>query len=159
MNYIKHKDAVLVIVGASWYSDDRISDYIAYIRSLAKKSPIPVITTGYVQQQEVHNWFCAADLFVCTSIWDEPLARVHYEAMAAGLPFITTARGGNPEIIMNENGVLVHDPEDPEEYAKLINEMFSNMEAIRQMGLRGRRLVEKNFTWQHVANNILEIWG
>jgi spore coat protein SA len=159
MSHLKHSDAVLVIVGAAWYSDNSISDYIAYTRCLADKSPIPVITTGYVQADEVHNWFCAADVFVCTSIWEEPLARVHYEAMAAGLPFITTARGGNPEVILNQNGLLVQDPEDPLEYANHINQLFSNMKAVKEMGLRGRRLVEDHFTWEHVAKNILSVWG
>lgn len=158
MSHIKSKDAVLVIVGAAWYSDDRVSDYISYTRALAERSPIPVITTGFVQADEVHNWFCAADVFVCTSIWEEPLARVHYEAMAAGLPFITTARGGNPEIILNDNGYLVQNPEDPIEYANHLNNMLANLESTRNMGLRGRKLVEENFTWNHVANNILSVW-
>ncbi len=158
MSEVKSKDAVLVIVGAAWFSDDRVSDYIAYTRALADRSPIPVITTGFVQADEVHNWFCAADVFVCTSIWEEPLARVHYEAMAAGLPFITTARGGNPEIVQNDNGYLVQNPEDPSEYANYLNKMLSNLDYTREMGLRGRKMVEENFTWNHVANNILSVW-
>ena len=159
MDHIKHQDAVLVIVGAAWFSDDRISDYIAYLRAMAERSPIPVMTTGYVQAQDVHKWFCAADVFVCTSIWEEPLARVHYEAMAAGLPLITTARGGNPEIIRGNNGVIIQDPENPVEYAEHINAMLSNLGNAGKMGLQGRKLVEENFTWNHVAGNILEVWG
>ncbi|WP_168123147.1 glycosyltransferase family 4 protein [Paenibacillus sp. HB172176] len=159
MNHIKQQDAVLVIVGAAWFSDDRISDYIAYLRAMAERSPIPVKTTGYVQAQDVHKWYCAADVFVCTSIWEEPLARVHYEAMAAGLPLITTARGGNPEIIRGNNGVIVQDPENPLEYADHINAMLSNPGNAGRMGLQGRKLVEDHFTWNHVAGNILEVWG
>ncbi|QNK57683.1 glycosyltransferase family 4 protein [Paenibacillus sp. PAMC21692] len=159
MSQVKHSDAVLVIVGAAWYSDDRISDYIAYLRAMAETSPLPVMTTGYVQASDVHKWFCAADMFVCTSIWEEPLARVHYEAMAAGLPLITTARGGNPEIIRGNNGVIVENPEDPAEYATKINAMLSNLGESRQMGLNGRKLTEDNFTWSHVAGNILEVWN
>ncbi|MDQ6418807.1 glycosyltransferase family 4 protein [Paenibacillus sp. LHD-117] len=159
MSQVKHSDAVLVIVGAAWYSDNRISDYIAYLRAIAEKSPIPVMTTGYVQASDVHKWFCAADVFVCTSIWEEPLARVHYEAMAAGLPLITTARGGNPEIIRNNNGIIIQNPEEPSEYAAQINTMLSNVSGSRQMGLQGRKLVEENFTWNHVAGQILEVWG
>mgnify|MGYP001230986948 CR=1 FL=1 len=159
MSSVKHSDAVLVIVGAAWYSDNRVSDYIAYLRALAEKSPIPVITTGYVQANEVHKWFCAADIFVCTSIWEEPLARVHYEAMAAGLPLITTARGGNPEIIRGNNGGIVSNPEDPAEYAAHLNSLLSNLGNARTMGLQGRKLVEDNFTWNHVASQVLDVWG
>lgn len=157
--HLKHSDVALVIVGASWYSDNSINDYIAYIRALANRSPVPVITTGYIQAHDVHQWFSVGDVFVCTSIWNEPLARVHYEAMATGLPFITTARGGNPEIIRNQNGLLVNNPEDPLEYATYLNDLFSNMASSKQMGLRGRKLVEQNFTWNDVANQVLSVWG
>ena len=43
------------------------------------------------------------------------LARVHYEAMAAGLPIITTDRGGNGEIFVQDvNGLLIKDYSNPE---------------------------------------------
>lgn len=158
MSELQHSDAVLVIVGGAWFSDNTISDYVAYVRALAERAPIPVITTGYVDAHEVHRWFCAGDVFVCTSIWQEPLARVHYEAMAAGLPFLTTARGGNPEIIANNNGILISDPENPSEYAQKLNTILSDLKQARQMGINGRRLAERNFTWERVAQDILAVW-
>ncbi|WP_018754273.1 glycosyltransferase family 4 protein [Paenibacillus terrigena] len=158
MSKLNHSDAALVVVGGAWYSDNTISDYVAYVRALAERAPLPVITTGYVQAHDVHRWFYAGDVFVCTSLWQEPLARVHYEAMAAGLPFLTTARGGNPEIIVNNNGLLVTNPEDPSEYAEKLNTMLSDMNRARQMGINGRRLAERNFTWERVANDIRSVW-
>ncbi|AJY75960.1 glycosyltransferase family 4 protein [Paenibacillus beijingensis] len=159
LHHLQHSDAVLVIVGGAWYSDNTISDYVAYVRALAKRSHLPVVTTGYVDAHDIHRWFCAADIFVCTSNWEEPLARVHYEAMASGLPFLTTQRGGNPEIVMDNNGMLVFDPDNPMEYAEKINYLLSDMELGRQMGIRGRRLTERMFTWDRVANDILAHWG
>ncbi|MBB3070074.1 spore coat protein SA [Paenibacillus baekrokdamisoli] len=158
MSELKHSDAVLVIVGGAWFSDNTISDYVAYVRALAERAPIPVLTTGYVNAHDVHRWFCAGDIFVCTSIWQEPLARVHYEAMAAGLPFLTTARGGNPEIVKNNNGLLISNPENPSEYAQNLNTMLSDLNQMRQMGINGRRLAEQHFTWKRVAQDILSVW-
>ena len=83
----KYNDLALVIVGSKWFSQDGVTDYIAYVRALAKKLSIPIVTTGFVSPSEIQNWFAAADLFVCTSLWQEPFARVHYEAMAAGLAY------------------------------------------------------------------------
>ncbi len=115
----RFNDLALVIVGSKWFSEEGTTDYIAYVRSLAKRLPIPVVATGFVPPNEIQHWFAAADLFVCTSQWQEPLARVHYEAMAAGLPIVTTARGGNPEVIVpNENGVVVERPEDPQDFVE-----------------------------------------
>lgn len=158
MSHLRHSDAVLVIVGGAWFNDNTISDYVAYVRALAERAPLPVITTGYVQAHDIHRWFCASDVFVCTSLWQEPLARVHYEAMAAGLPFITTARGGNPEIVTNNNGLIVTNPTDPMEYAQKLDSILTNMDQARQMGINGRRLAEMNFTWERVAKDILTVW-
>jgi spore coat protein SA len=154
----KHPDAALVLVGSRWFSDDNISDYVAYVRALANRCPLPVITTGYVPNEEVHKWFWAGDLFVCPSQWEEPLARVHYEAMAAGLPILTTARGGNPEVIQG-NGAVVEIPDDPNHFAERISEMLSNRSRMKEMGRIGRQMAEQKFHWQRVAHEVLEVWG
>lgn len=153
-----HPNIALVLVGGSWYGVDKISDYVAYVRSLADRSPIPVITTGFVAAEHIHHWFWAGDIFVCPSQWEEPLARVHYEAMAAGLPFVTTKRGGNAEVIIGGNGLLVEEPENPLAFSAHLNKLLSSRELQRNMGSIGRRLVEERFTWDRVAREVLDVW-
>jgi spore coat protein SA len=155
----RHSDIALVLVGGSWYSVDKVSDYVAYVRALAARSPVPVITTGYVPAEQIHHWFWAGDIFVCPSQWEEPLARVHYEAMAAGLPFVTTQRGGNPEVIVNGNGLLVEQPENPQAFAEKLHTLLSNRDLQRRMGNAGRRLAEERFTWNRVASEVLQVWN
>lgn len=155
----KYKDLALVIVGSNWFSQNHVTDYVAYVRALAQKLPIPVVTTGFVLPSEIQNWFAAADIFVCTSIWQEPLARVHYEAMAAGLPIITTARGGNPEVIIpGENGYIVEQPEDPSEFTEKLSLLLSNRTKMKKMGERGRELALSLYKWERVASDILSFW-
>ncbi|MEH6936459.1 glycosyltransferase family 4 protein [Bacillus sp. JJ664] len=154
------KDLALVIVGSNWFSQNNVTDYVAYIRAISKKQEVPVVTTGFVSPFEMQNWFAVADIFVCTSLWQEPLARVHYEAMAAGLPIVTTARGGNPEVIIpGENGLIVENPEDPSEFAAKITEILSNKSLMRSMSNRGRELAISKYTWSRVGNEILEVWN
>lgn len=154
------KDLALVIVGSNWFSQNNVTDYVAYIRAIAKKQDVPIITTGFVSPFEIHNWFAVADLFVCTSLWQEPLARVHYEAMAAGLPIVTTARGGNPEVILpGENGLIVENPVDPDEFATKITEILSNKTLMKNMGIKGRELAVTKYLWSRVANEILSTWS
>ena len=148
----------LVIVGGTWYSVDTVTDYVAYVRALAERAPFPVITTGYVSANLIHQWFWAGDIFVCPSQWQEPLARVHYEAMAAGLPFLTTARGGNPEVVIDQNGLIVEQPEDPIEFAKKLKILLTNPKLRQKMGQTGRRLAEERFSWERVAGEVLEAW-
>ena len=92
-----HPDIALVLVGSKWFSVNEVSDYVAYVRALAARLPIPVVNTGFVSPNEIQKWFSAADVFVCPSQWQEPLARVHYEAMASGLPIITTHAEETPK--------------------------------------------------------------
>jgi len=149
----------LVLIGGKWYSDNKISDYVAYLRSLAARSPVPVITTGYIPQQEIHKWFTAGDIFVCPSQWQEPLARVHYEAMASGLPIITTARGGNPEVIIpGVNGLVVQQPENPMAFVEALMTLLSDETLCRRMGEAGRKLAQERYTWERVANEIIDVW-
>ncbi|PKG24255.1 glycosyltransferase family 4 protein [Niallia nealsonii] len=156
----KFKNLALVVVGGNWFSQNKVTDYVAYIRSLAKQQTVPVVTTGFVSPADIQNWFAAADLFVCTSIWQEPLARVHYEAMAAGLPIVTTARGGNQEVIsLGENGFVIENPEDPANFAEKISEVLSNKALMQSMGKRGRELAVSNYNWSRVAHEIMEVWG
>lgn len=156
----KHKDLALVIVGSNWFSQDIVTDYVAYVRALAKKLDIPVVTTGFVEPNNIQNWFAAADLFVCTSIWQEPLARVHYEAMAAGLPIVTTARGGNPEVIeAGGNGLVVENPEDPNCFEEKVAAILSDKNQMKKMGERGRSLAVTKYNWERVGNEVLRVWG
>lgn len=155
----KHKNLALVIVGGNWFSQNKITDYVAYIRSLAKQQTVPVVTTGFVSSADIQDWFAAADIFVCTSIWQEPLARVHYEAMASGLPIVTTARGGNAEVIIpGKNGFVIEDPEDPANFAEKISEILSNKSLMQSMGKRGRELAISHYNWPRVAHDIMEVW-
>lgn len=155
----RYPDASLVLVGSKWYGEDRISDYVAYLRALADRAAVKVHTTGFVPADEVHRWFSAGDLFVCASQWEEPLARVHYEAMASGLPIITTARGGNPEVVrLHGNGFVVEEPEDPSAFARPINKLLGDSRLRAEMGRRGRAMAEERFGWDRVIREIRSVW-
>ncbi|MDY7222857.1 glycosyltransferase family 4 protein [Halalkalibacterium halodurans] len=153
-------NAALVLMGSKWFSDDGVTDYVAYVRSLANRSPIPVVTTGFVNPMDIHKWYAAADLFVCPSQWQEPLARVHYEAMASGLPIVTTARGGNPEVIeQNKNGLVVEDVENPTAFAQELSKLLADPQLCLEMGRYGRQLAEEKYSWDRVVRDIEQVWN
>uniref|UniRef100_UPI0008A92573 glycosyltransferase family 4 protein n=1 Tax=Halalkalibacter okhensis TaxID=333138 RepID=UPI0008A92573 len=155
----KHPDIALVIVGSKWFSVNEVSDYIGYVRALAARLPVPVINTGFVHPTKIQEWFAASDIFVCTSQWQEPLARVHYEAMASGLPIITTNRGGNAEVITpNENGFVIEHPEQPEPFVEHLTTLLSNPSLCEKLGANGRKLAEQHYTWSRVISEIERVW-
>lgn len=151
--------AILLIVGSRWFGATEQTDYSAYLETLAKPLGDRVRFTGYLPAMEIERAFAAADLFVCPSQWEEPLARVQLEAMAAGLPIVTTPRGGNPEAVYDGvNGQIVRDYQDPEAYAGIITDLLADPEHRRRLGENGRRIAEGRFHWPRVAGEVLEMY-
>ncbi|MFD0676135.1 MULTISPECIES: glycosyltransferase family 4 protein [unclassified Paenibacillus] len=156
----EHKDAVLVIVGSKWFHDERIDDYGRSIRQLAESlGKERVIFTGFIPPSEIPSHFLIGDIFVCSSQWQEPLARVHYEAMGAGIPVITTNRGGNAEIIEHcKNGILIEDYTNPLAFANAISWLLSNPAEALSIALQGRLFVESNFGFEHAARRLENLY-
>lgn len=151
--------AVLLIVGSRWFGATERTDYSKYLETLADPLGDRVRFTGYVPALEIERVFAVADLFVCPSQWEEPLARVQIEAMAAGLPIVTTPRGGNLEAVFEDvNGMIVHEYQEPEAFARLITGLLADPERRRRLGENGRRIAEGRFHWRRVAGEVLEMY-
>ncbi|SDY08048.1 Glycosyltransferase involved in cell wall bisynthesis [Evansella caseinilytica] len=156
----RHPDTVLVVAGGKWFSDDGINQYIRYLKRLADPVKEHVLFTKYIPAHEIPNIFLMSDIFVCTSQWQEPLARVHYEAFAAGIPVITTNRGGNSEVILHkETGYLIEDYNKTAEFAKAVHYYLKHPDTAALMAKKGREFVEGNFQFQHVAARLEAVYS
>lgn len=86
------------------------------------------------------RWMAAADVFLLPTLYD-PFSNACLEAMAAGLPVITTSANGFSEILQpGVNGEVIEDPRDTLALARAIEAWApaSRREAIRpQLLLKG----------------------
>src|SRR4030042_4749775 len=97
-------------------------------------------------QKEVHKYYAASDIFVFPTIY-EPFGNVHLEALASGLPVITTTLSGAAEIIKDAvHGFVISLPEDCKGIAEKIKFMIDNREQIDLIGTNARKLAE-NFSF------------
>lgn len=154
--------ARLLVVGSSRYGSDELDPYgqLVHSRAQALLGPDGVRFTGFVPPHAVVPYFWAGDLFVCTSQWEEPLARVHYEAMAAGLPIITTDRGGNAEVMEEGgNGLLARPHDQPAAFANAIASLLADPALRERMGRRGRELAVDRYQFRRVAEELLQVLG
>lgn len=155
----KHPNALLVIAGGKWFSDNRMNRYIRSLHQLARPIRDHVLFTKFVPIDKMPELFLAADLFICSSQWQEPLARVHYEAMAAGLPVITTNRGGNSEVLYHKyNGWLIDQYDSPKAFAEAIDFLLSNPEFADWMAQNGREFIEHDFQFYHTAQRLGNVY-
>ncbi len=154
---LDHPKTALVIVGSKWYGGNKTDDYTRSLHTLSKELAGPVIFTGFVPPSQIPALYNLGDIFVCPSQWDEPLARVHYEAMASGLSIITTNRGGNAEVVRGYgNGRVINDYNNPDAFASCINYLLDNPQKCTEMGRNGRKCIEEKFNWERVSREVLK---
>jgi glycosyltransferase involved in cell wall biosynthesis len=113
---------------------------------------------GVKSREELRMLHRGALAFVLPSRSGECLPLVYLEALAAGTPVVGTDTGGANEVIKNgDNGFLLP-PGDAEGTAAAIRVLFENDGMRRAMGLRGRRLVADNYTWEKCAARYLTVF-
>ncbi|MEH7380580.1 glycosyltransferase family 4 protein [Bacillus sp. JJ1533] len=155
----KHPDIMMVFIGSKWFGDDNVNNYVKHLYTLGAMFKEHVTFIKFVKPRDIPDLYSMSDLFVCSSQWQEPLARVHYEAMAAGLPIITSKRGGNPEVIEEgKNGYVISEFENPDAYAEKINLLLADKRNCKLLGEYGRAKVEKEFGWVNVSTNLINVY-
>ena len=83
--------------------------YRTPLYELANNIKSKVFFTGYISQIDLAYYYNLADVAILPSIWDEPAGLTNIEAMACGLPVITTRSGGIPEYVGDCGKLLKRD--------------------------------------------------
>lgn len=107
-------------------------------------------------RSDLSELYGASDLFLLPTSHDA-FALVVTEAMAAGLPVITTPMAGASEVIQNDqNGFILSDPDDSEELFRLI-ELIKNHKNIESIEHEARNTAER-MSWQNFSSQVEEIY-
>lgn len=112
-----------------------------------------------VNGAEKWNAFNEANLFVFVPRHPEGHPWAIVEAMAAGLPVISTDRGAITESVHDgENGFIVK-AEDHHQLAEKLAYFCDHPEALNAMGKQSRHLYESNFTGAKMADRYRKIFN
>jgi Glycosyltransferase len=112
-------------------------------------------------QHEIRKYLAAGTVFVLPSVIDpeggmDNLPTVIMEAMATGLPVISTAIGGIPEMVIdNETGLLVS-AGDADGLADAIEKVIVDLSLARRLGENGYRRTVQLFS---IEKNVRELLG
>jgi glycosyltransferase involved in cell wall biosynthesis len=109
---------------------------------------------GY--RRDVSEIMKAADLFVFPSRY-EPFGMVVSEAMAAGLPVITTDASGVAAIVTPECGIVLADSEDTQALAGALTRLSSDCNLRSQMGRAARAIAEQH-SWSSKAQSYVDLF-
>ncbi|MGD9139688.1 MAG: glycosyltransferase family 4 protein [Desulfobacterales bacterium] len=145
----KNRDIQVTVVG----EPKKDGDIIKLVRELNIGDRIEF--TGRIEDHEFVRQYAKATVAVVPSVY-EGFGLPVGEAMACGVPVISTTGGALPEVV-GDAGVLVP-PADSAALARAINELFENPQRAQKLGAAGYRRVQAHFTWQKAAQKTVEAY-
>lgn len=119
----------------------------------------PITFLGNLTQDQVADYLAASDIAVVPSVRDEAgnvdgLPNIVLEALAAGVPLITTAAGGIGAVVTNDRTAIVVPERDASAIGRAIVDLADAPERRRRLGAQGRALVQREFGWERTAEGM-----
>ena len=112
---------------------------------------------GWVEREKIVDYYRQADLFVTATTW-EGMPNTVLEGMACGLPVVATRASGLDQLVKDGcNGYLV-DINDPPALAERLADLINNPHERRRMGKESRKIAEREFDWEYITKQYVEIY-
>jgi len=104
-----------------------------------------IVNTGHISSEaEMAEWLSSLDIFLYTSIADNcPL--VILEALAVGVPIVSFATGGIPELVRHHNDGYIAAYKDTQSLIEGLDLMMHNQSLRELYGSNARRQAVRNF--------------
>jgi glycosyltransferase involved in cell wall biosynthesis len=123
-----------------------------------------VTFAGARTQRELHAALEQAHVFALTPcVTDDGdrdgMPNVLLEAMACGLPVVTTAVAGIPELIINDQNGLLAEPHDVPAIAEHLAALLADPRLRARLGSRARREIVANFNRETNARQLATVLG
>jgi len=140
----QHSNVVLTLIGKGPCEDE----YRKLIRKHGLGGSVKIVS--WASYKTIHKKYYRSHIFCAPSCTDqngnqEGIPNTLKEAMATGMPVISTTHAGIPELVTNKvNGLLV--PEGSvSSLAKAMNWMIQHPERWETLGENARKKIEKDF--------------
>jgi len=127
------------------------------MEQISKKKNLNIVFKGKLTKPEWTKLSKSYDIFINTALIDNTPVSV-IEAMALGLPVVSTNVGGIPYLIKNEENGLLVKPEDSQEMLKAIKKLLQNPELTERLSNKGRLKAEE-FDWADVKQAWIALLG
>jgi glycosyltransferase involved in cell wall biosynthesis len=152
-----HPEAKLVVLG----SGDLEGTVLNLIKILGIGNNVSV-RFEFVPESERIAYYAACDIAVLPSLY-EPFGIVSLEAMAMEKPIVVGASGVSgfrDQVIpsgKDKTGIHVNG-NDACDIAWGVDSLLEDMDEAALMGKRARKLVERHFTWDTVADSTIDVY-
>lgn len=121
--------------------------------TLAKSNP-NIICTGYVE--DVREYLHKCTVYICPLRIGGGTRLKILEAMAAGIPIVSTTVGAEGLSVKQGENILLSD--SPEMFAKETIRLLNNLELRNKLVKNARNFVEQNYDWEMIAKKQMAIY-
>ena len=111
---------------------------------------------GFCPREDHPRLYAQSDAFILPSR-SEAFGNVFAEAMSCGMPIIGTAVGGIPDLVSEENGILV-EPGNIDAIKSAILRLKASRTLCKKMGMANREKIERNYRWPKIAEKFLSLY-
>ncbi len=130
----------------------------AYLEHLEASLPDDVADKvtflGMIPRSELLDRYYSADVFAFAPIWNEGFGLPPVEAMAAGLPVVTSRSGTVTETVLDGKTGFLVDKNNAEELAEALLVLLNDDDRREAMGRAGRLRAMGFFTWDRIAEGM-----
>jgi glycosyltransferase involved in cell wall biosynthesis len=162
MNYFPNSDAVIYFCNNVFpLIQKRYPDATFYIvgnhpteqiRRLSDQKG--VVVTGYVP--DIRPYFEKASVFVAPLRAGSGIQTKNLEAMAMGIPIVTTSIGAMGLEAETDTELLIADT--PETFAERVIYLIENPDIRQNLANAGRKRVEASYDWQVLVNRLEQVY-
>ncbi len=126
-------------------------------KEYAERKKLPVRFTGKLSKEAWVQLSSDYDIFINTTNFDNTPVSV-IEAMALGLPVISTRVGGIPYLLENRKDALLVPPNRVEDFVDAIVSLCSNDALCKSIVKNARDKVE-GYDWEYVKHSWIKLFG
>lgn len=139
----------LTIAGCSASAETVTQFFAAFVRDRVEVIP-------FISRNQMPALYARHDIFVFPSLF-EGLPIVLLEAMASGMPVVTTETCGMKDIVEDEyNGLLVK-PADAPSFVSATQRLIDSADLRARLGLAARETMKRH-TWEHSAQQLESVF-
>lgn len=125
----------LLILGGCFYGLSYNNSFINTLRKKYENIKESIVFTGFIPYEQLPCYLKVGDVAVVPSIWEEPFGLTCVEALASGLPLVTTNSGGITETCKNGAIIIEKGKDIVLQLQDSILHLFNNKKLREQLSL------------------------
>ena len=162
LSYIKGIDVFLKMIREIHQLDKNLEFLIigdGPLRPLVEnaKKYLPITYYRQYPYSKIQNIYNMSKLIMITSRF-EGLPTSILESLACETPVVASDVGGISEVLINEKNGILFNLNNQDKTIQKILEIVNQNSKLDNMGKNGRKIIEKNHSWQVVIDQILRVY-